>query len=171
MRMDDSTRKWLYRGAGCCAVFMSTALALAVENTWPAAGPIAVLANAGFASWIGKLLGIPVDSVLKSALAAMRPEKAAQLHAQALASMPPEQAAAATVEAVASLPPEVEAAVRARFADVPLARMSGPVPAIPPAPRIQLVNTSVGASSAPADPAASTDTQHEEDTPANTSKR
>jgi hypothetical protein len=79
-------------------------LALAASVQWGAEYPIVQVAAFGVCTYVGKLIGVPLEKVLLYSLQ-KRPEQAVAIAMQAIQSMPPERAEAATKELISSIPP------------------------------------------------------------------
>lgn len=77
--------------------------------------------------YIGKLLGVPLDAVVKQALAS-DPDKAVDIAAEAIRSMPPVAAEVATRALLASIPPDAQQRV------VVLLNTTTPPPSLPVQP-------------------------------------
>ena len=100
------------------AVTLSTAAAVLWGNQYPWLHGVAALV-----AWlVGKLLGVPIDSVVAAALTAMGSDKAIKLAVTSVNSMPPNKSAIKdeitrdvleriTAHAVASMPPDQAAAI------------------------------------------------------------
>lgn len=79
------------RGARALGVLAVVGLTAAASVYADAAPWLTPLASA--AAWaVGKLLGVPVDSVVDAALQAMRTDRKVQITVRALASLPPKEA-------------------------------------------------------------------------------
>lgn len=95
-------RVLVYRVIGVAVVLTSTGLTAWLGPRYPWLAGV----NSALAWAVGKLLGIPLDEVVRSALAAMQPDRAAIVATDALKSLPPETAADVTRSLLRSIPPE-----------------------------------------------------------------
>lgn len=86
-----------WHAAGVVAAFAASVAAAVFSERFPWAAPAASL----FAWGVGKMLGVPMDSVVDTALQSMRVDRKTLITIKSLESLPPE-AARAVVE---SLPP------------------------------------------------------------------
>lgn len=110
--------------AGALAVVL---VCIWVTVTWGTAYPTLQILCLGVCTYVGKLVGMPLERVYTYALQ-KKPEKALALAVQALQSIPPERIDQATRELISSIPPAaIPAAQR-----VLLVNTTEPPPAAPP---------------------------------------
>ena len=79
--MKQASKIMLWRAIGVSVVAASTAAAVLYPQLAPA--------NALFAWLVGKLLGMPLDTVVESSIAAMSPARAVEITLHAAENMPP----------------------------------------------------------------------------------
>lgn len=114
----DANRLLILRAVGLVLVVAATVAAALLGPKWP----VVNVAATTVCWYVGKVVGIPADAVVKYALQAMHPDKAVSVAVGALQSLPPEQAESATRTLLASIPP----AAQARVGVVLLNSTSGP---------------------------------------------
>lgn len=81
-----------------------------ITMRWGAQYPYLHLLDAAVCTYVGKLLGLPLDVIYAYAIQ-KQPEKAMAVAVQALRSLPPERIEAATRELISSIPPAAQQAV------------------------------------------------------------
>lgn len=95
------------------------ALAIFVSMRWGVEYPILQVLALGVCTWVGKLLGMPLERIYQYALQ-KRPEKALEVAMQALQSLPPERVEAATQELISSFPPAARSVVLVNTGEPPI---------------------------------------------------
>lgn len=108
--------KW-YRVLGVLAVVATTALSVWIGTQWPALAAAATSLNSIVCWYVGKLLGVPLDDVIKAALQVMQPDRAVAVTVEALRSMPPANAETVTQKLLQSIPPDAQSRIVAFVGD------------------------------------------------------
>lgn len=110
-----SQRTTVFRVLGGAAIFAIAALSTWLAPRYPWVATVAPIACA----YIGKLVGVPVDSIVELALRLMEPSRVATLAVRAIQSMPPERSAQATRRIIASIAPPMAPFVHPPVALIP----------------------------------------------------
>lgn len=118
---------WL-RGGGLIVVVLAASAAF----HWGGAYPIVNVLASAVCLYVGKVCGVPAEAILRYALSAMHPDKAAQFTLDAVRSMPPAQAEDLARQIISSFPPKPTVVlVNTDAADF----VPPPPPAPPPPPK------------------------------------